>query len=157
MSDLSHLDESGRARMVDVTHKADTHRTATAQGVIVMLPTTLHAIRRNEVGKGDVIAAARIAGIMAAKKTSEIIPLCHPLMLSRVDIELQLDDNLPGVRVEATVECVGKTGVEMEALVATSAALLTIYDMTKAVDRGMVISEIALLVKSGGQSGEWRR
>ena len=143
--------------MVNVSGKADTVRKARARGTIVMLPATLEAIRRDEIGKGDVIAAARLAGIMAAKKTSEIIPLCHPLALSDVSVDIELDDSLPGARVETSAECVGKTGVEMEALVAASAALLTIYDMAKAIDRGMLISEIALLSKSGGRSGDWQR
>jgi cyclic pyranopterin phosphate synthase len=157
MSELSHVGPTGEAHMVDVGGKPDTLRIARARGVISMAPETLDAIRRNEVAKGDVLATARIAGIMAAKKTADIIPLCHQIPLSHVSVEVHLDAAIPGIRVETTAECVGKTGVEMEALVAASTALLTIYDMTKAIDRGMIVTEITLLSKSGGRSGEWHR
>jgi cyclic pyranopterin phosphate synthase len=142
--------------MVDVSHKPDTERVARARGAIKMQHSTLQAIRRNELGKGDVIAVARLAGIMAAKKTSDLIPLCHQIPLTHIGVEAETDDELPGIRVEASARCTGKTGVEMEALVATMAALLTIYDMAKAVDRGMVISDTQLVAKSGGQSGDWQ-
>jgi cyclic pyranopterin phosphate synthase len=155
--ELPHVDSAGKAHMVDVGAKAETHRRATATGSISMKPATLEAIRRNEIAKGDVLAAARIAGIMAAKKTSAIIPLCHPIALSHVHVEIVLDDAIPGIRVETTAECVGKTGVEMEALVAASTALLTVYDMAKSIDRGMIVTGITLLSKSGGRSGEWTR
>jgi cyclic pyranopterin phosphate synthase len=155
MSELSHLDESGRARMVDVSAKPDTARVARARGTIRMQRTTLDAIRRNEIGKGDVVAVARLAGIMAAKKTADLIPLCHPISLSHVGVDIAFDDDLPGMRVETEAHCVGKTGVEMEALVAAMMALLTIYDMTKGIDRQMVISDTTLVAKSGGQSGDW--
>ena len=157
MSKLSHIDETGRARMVDVSEKPDTLRSAGAQGTIQMQSETLDAIRRNEIAKGDVVATARLAGIMAAKKTSELIPLCHPVSLSNVSVDFQFDDELPGVRVTSEAQCVGKTGVEMEALVAVSTALLTVYDMAKAIDRGMLISGVSLVHKGGGRSGEWHR
>jgi cyclic pyranopterin monophosphate synthase len=157
MKDLTHTDAAGRARMVDVSAKADTVRTARAEGSIAMTPETLGAIERNAVAKGDVIATARIAGIMAAKKTSELIPLCHPLSLTDVGIEFDIDHALSGVRASAWASSRGPTGVEMEALTAVTVALLTIYDMAKALDRGMEISGIRLTEKRGGKSGDWKR
>lgn len=156
-SRLSHVAEDGSARMVDVSVKADTVRMARAAGHIRMAATTLHAIRANAVAKGDVLGVARLAGIMAAKRTSDLIPLCHPLALTDVAVTITTDDALPGVRVEAVARTVGKTGVEMEALTAASVALLTIYDMAKAMDRGMVIGELVLLEKTGGRSGPYAR
>ncbi len=154
MSKLTHLDESGAAHMVDVSAKADTVREAVAEGRITMSADALAAIRDGSANKGDVLATARIAGIMAAKKTSELIPLCHPLMLSKVSVDFAFEDD--GVRVTALVRLSGQTGVEMEAMTAVSVALLTIYDMAKALDKGMVISGIRLLSKSGGKSGDWQ-
>ena len=156
MSTLTHLDEKGAAAMVDVSSKAVTDRQAIAEGHITMMPETLDLIRKGNAKKGDVLGAARIAGIMAAKKTHELIPLCHPLLLSKIAVDLDLDDTLPGIRVIATVKLSGQTGVEMEALTAVSVALLTIYDMVKAADRAMVISAIRLIEKSGGKSGTYR-
>lgn len=153
MSPLTHLDEDGAARMVDVSAKAVTARAATAEGRITMLPATLAAIRDGAVAKGDVLAVARIAGIMAAKRTADLIPLCHPLPLSGVEVSLELEEH--GVRITATARTTHTTGVEMEALSAVSVALLTIYDMAKAIDRGMTISGVRLLAKSGGRSGDW--
>jgi cyclic pyranopterin phosphate synthase len=143
--------------MVDVGEKEATQRSAIAEGWIRMQPSTLDAIRQNAIEKGDVLTVARIAGINTAKRTSEWIPLCHPLQIDLVDVSLRLDDNLPGVRVEARVGLTARTGAEMEALVAVSAALLTVYDMCKALERGMEIGTIRLLEKSGGRSGTWRR
>jgi cyclic pyranopterin monophosphate synthase len=157
MDELTHFDEEGRARMVDVGEKGETHRIAVARGEIRMQPSTLRLIVEGRAKKGDVLGVARIAAIMAAKKTSEIIPLCHPLMLTSIEVDFQPNDADSLVEIEARVETRGKTGVEMEALTAVSAAALTIYDMVKAVDRGMVIGEIRLEQKSGGRSGEWRR
>lgn len=157
MSKLTHLDESGTANMVDVGDKTDTVRIATASGCVIMLPQTLELILSGNAAKGDVIGTARLAGIMAAKKTSDLIPLCHPLMLSKVTVEIEPDEDLPGLRVSATVKLTGKTGVEMEALTAVSVTCLTIYDMAKAVDKGMVISNIAVDSKTGGKSGDWQR
>jgi cyclic pyranopterin phosphate synthase len=157
MSKLSHVDADGRARMVDVTTKAETHRVARAAGTIRMKAATLDAIRGNQLAKGDVLGVARLAGVMAAKKTSDLIPLCHPLPLHDVDVELTIDPNLPGVRVEATTQTVARTGIEMEALTAVSVALLTVYDMAKAMDREMVIGDIVLLAKTGGKEGAWSR
>lgn len=153
---MSHVDEQGAARMVDVGDKKETRRTATAEGSIRMRPTTLDAIRGNAVEKGDVLTVAKIAGIAAAKRTAEWIPLCHPLQIDVIDVSLTLDDDLPGVKVEARAGLTGRTGAEMEALVAASAALLTVYDMCKALDRGMEFS-IRLVEKSGGRSGTWQR
>jgi cyclic pyranopterin phosphate synthase len=150
---LSHLDESGRARMVDVGAKDDTARVAIAKGEIVMLPETLALIRAGALKKGDVLTVAQVAGIMAAKKTSELIPLCHPLALTKIDVDLALDDSLPGVQITATAKTVGKTGVEMEALTAVSVAALTIYDMAKAVEKTMKIQNLRLVEKHGGKSG----
>mgnify|MGYP005842407995 CR=1 FL=1 len=154
---LTHLDEQGHARMVDVGDKAVTTRTAVAQGEVVMSPATLAAIRDGNVPKGDVLAAARIAGIMAAKRTPDLIPLCHPLMLSKVTVEFALDEATSRVVITATVRCQGQTGVEMEALTAVSVAALTIYDMAKALEKAMVIGAIRLVEKQGGKSGDWRR
>ncbi|HZV17511.1 MAG TPA: cyclic pyranopterin monophosphate synthase MoaC [Sphingobium sp.] len=153
MSKLSHTDEAGAARMVDVSAKADTARTATATGRITMNEAARTAIADGSVAKGDVFAAARIAGIMAAKRTSEIIPLCHPLPLTGITLDLALDAG--GATATATVRTTGKTGVEMEALTAVSAALLTLYDMLKAVDKHMIISDILVTAKAGGKSGDW--
>ncbi len=153
MSGLTHLDEDGAARMVDVGAKAESARKAVASGRIAMKPDALAAIREGTVPKGDVLAAARIAGIMAAKQTGSLIPLCHPLALDSVSVDCAVEDD--GVRVTATASLTGKTGVEMEAMVAVSVALLTIYDMAKALDKGMVIGEVRLLSKTGGKSGEW--
>jgi cyclic pyranopterin monophosphate synthase len=157
MKDLSHVDAEGRARMVDVGAKADTARTARAEGSITMSAETLAAIERNAVAKGDVIAAARIAGIMAAKKTAELIPLCHPIPLTDAGVDIDVDRSLPGLRIKAWASTQGKTGVEMEALTAVTVALLTVYDMAKALDRGMEISGIRLVEKRGGKSGDWKR
>lgn len=157
MATLSHLDEQGRARMVDVSDKEVTSRIAVARGQIQMRPETLALIRSGKVEKGDVFSVARVAGIMAAKKTSELIPMCHPLAITSVKVELTAADNPARVEIEASVKVNGKTGVEMEALTAVSVAGLTIYDMCKAVDREMVIGEICLLEKSGGKSGTFVR
>ena len=154
---LTHLDERGHAAMVDVGEKAVTSRVAVAQGEVRMQPSTLAAIRDGQVPKGDVLAAARIAGIMAAKRTPELIPLCHTLLLSKVAVDFQIDEARSRVIITATVKCKGQTGVEMEALTAVSVAALTIYDMAKALEKGMVIGEIRLLSKSGGKSGDWQR
>ncbi len=143
--------------MVDVSEKAVTERSARASGVIIMKPDTLAAIQSNSMAKGDVIAVARIAGIMGAKRTAELIPLCHPLTLTDVQVSITPDAALPGLRVEASVRTAGKTGVEMEAITAVSVTLVTVYDMVKAVDRDMVISGICLLEKRGGRSGHWKR
>jgi cyclic pyranopterin phosphate synthase len=155
-SGLTHIAASGEAHMVDVSGKAVTARSATAEGVVRMRQATLDAILSGNAAKGDVIATARIAGIMAAKKTSDLIPLCHPLAISKVTVEIEPDTALPGLRVAATVKVEGKTGVEMEALTAASITCLTIYDMAKAIEKGMVIGDIRLLEKTGGKSGDWR-
>lgn len=157
MSDLTHVGPDGEARMVDVSAKAVTERFARASGVIRMRPETLRAIRENTLAKGDVLAVARVAGILAAKRTAELVPLCHPIPLSDVQIVLSLDDALPGVRVEAVTRTTAQTGVEMEAITAVSLCLVTIYDMAKSVDRAMVISDVVLVEKAGGRSGHWRR
>ena len=154
---LSHIGETGAARMVDVGGKADTEREASAEGCVTMQPETLALILAGNMKKGDVMAVARIAGIMAAKKTHELIPLCHPLMITKVSLDIESDAAIPGLRVTSSVKVSGKTGVEMEALTAVSAACLTIYDMAKAVDRGMTISDIKLMTKLGGKSGAFRR
>ena len=154
MGKLTHLDEQGQARMVDVGGKAETARSATATGRIRMSAEALEAVREGSGPKGDVVAAARIAGIMASKKTAELIPLCHPLALDTVSVDFDLDE--ASIRVAARASLTGRTGVEMEALVAASFALLTIYDMAKALDKGMVIEEVRLLEKTGGKSGDWR-
>ena len=154
MADLTHLDAQGNARMVDVGGKAATQRVAIASGRIRMNAQALTAIRDGDVPKGDVLAAARIAGIMAAKKTAELIPLCHPLALDTVGVDFSFEDE--ALRVSATAALTGKTGVEMEALTAASVALLTIYDMAKALDKGMVIEDLRLIEKRGGKSGDWK-
>jgi cyclic pyranopterin phosphate synthase len=153
MADLTHLGADGAAHMVDVSAKADTAREAVAEGRITMSAEALEAVRAGNIKKGDVLGTARIAGIMAAKKTSELIPLCHPLMLSKIAIAFEFEDH--GIRAEARVRLNGPTGVEMEALTAVSVALLTLYDMAKALDKAMVISNIRLLSKTGGKSGDW--
>ena len=155
MSDLSHVDADGKARMVDVSGKDVTARLARATGSIQMKRETLDAIRANAIAKGDVLGVARVAGIMAAKRTSELIPLCHPIPLSDIRIDLAFDDALPGLRVEATAKTAAQTGVEIEAMVAVSVTLVTVYDMAKAVDKSMVIGEISLAEKLGGRSGHW--
>ncbi|HYU18775.1 MAG TPA: cyclic pyranopterin monophosphate synthase MoaC [Chloroflexota bacterium] len=157
MSELTHLDERGRARMVDVSAKDETVRVATARGRVSMRPATLALIGRGEMSKGDVLGVARVAGIMAAKKTAELIPLCHPLPITSVDVQLESDEAASAVEITATARVVGKTGVEMEALAAVSVAALTVYDMCKAVDKDMVIERIRLVHKVGGRSGEYRR
>jgi cyclic pyranopterin monophosphate synthase len=154
---LTHLREDGEARMVDVSEKTETQRMARASGSIRMQPETLDAIRTNSLKKGDVLAVARVAGVMAAKKTSELIPLCHPVALADVQISIELDPKLPGLRVEATARTFGRTGVEMEAISAVCVTLITVFDMAKGVDRAMVVSDITLLEKSGGKSGHFRR
>lgn len=154
MSKLTHLDDAGTARMVDIGAKSDTQRRAVAGGIIKMSSEALAAIKAGDAPKGDVLGTARIAAIMAAKKTSDLIPLCHPLALDAVDVEFTFEPE--GVRVVATASLTGKTGVEMEAMVAASTALLTIYDMAKALDKGMVIEGVKLLEKTGGKSGHWR-
>ena len=154
MSKLTHLDDRGQARMVDVGGKPETARSATATGRIRMSAEALAAVRGGSGPKGDVLAAARIAGIMAAKKTGELIPLCHPLALDAVTVDFAFEDD--AVRVTATASLTGRTGVEMEALTATSVALLTIYDMAKALEKGMTIEGVRLLAKTGGKSGDWR-
>jgi cyclic pyranopterin monophosphate synthase len=153
---LTHLSSDGRADMVDVGGKAATVRTATASGAVVMARDTLDLILSGNVKKGDVIATARLAGVMAAKKTADLIPLCHPLALLKVSVDIEPDTALPGLRVTAFAKVEAKTGVEMEALTAVSVACLTIYDMAKAADRGMRITDIQLEEKSGGRSGDWR-
>lgn len=157
MTDLTHLDAEGRARMVDVGGKAETERTALAEGSITMSLDALDAIERHALSKGDAIAAARIAGIMAAKRTAELIPLCHPIALTDAGVDLEVERSLPGVRVTAWASTRGRTGVEMEALTAVTVALLTIYDMAKSLDRGMQISDVRLVEKRGGKSGDWKR
>ena len=157
MAQLSHLDEQGRARMVDVSEKAITSRVAVARGTIRMRPKTLALILEEKIEKGDVFSVARVAGIMAAKKTSELIPMCHPLNITSVKIDLTAQNKPARVDIEATVRLSGKTGVEMEAMTAVSVAGLTIYDMCKAVDREMTIGEIRLVEKSGGKSGTFIR
>jgi cyclic pyranopterin phosphate synthase len=153
VSRLSHLDAQGQAHMVDVGDKAETSRIAIAEGCVVMQAETLAIVRSGDAKKGDVLGTARLAGIMAAKRTHELIPLCHPLLISKIAVDLVLDEALPGVRVRAEVKMKGQTGVEMEALTAVSVACLTVYDMVKAVDRAMRIEGIRLLHKSGGKSG----
>lgn len=152
---LTHLDKQGAARMVDVGEKPDTDRVAVAAGAVTMKPVTLALIRDGNIKKGDVLTVARIAGIMAAKRTSELIPLCHPLPLTKIDVELQLDETKSAVQIRATAKTRGKTGVEMEALTAVNVAALTIYDMAKAVDREMKITNVRLLEKRGGVHGDY--
>ena len=157
MSEFTHLDERGRARMVDVSAKGDTVRVAMARGRVLMKLETLRLIQDGGVAKGDVLAIAQVAGVMGAKRTSDIIPLCHPLPITGVDLDFHLDETVPAVEITASARIVGKTGVEMEALTAVSTAALTIYDMCKAVDKDMVIDQIRLVHKTGGKSGEYRR
>lgn len=157
MSGLSHIDARGRARMVDVGAKGETRRYAKAQALVRMSPETLAVIQDETVPKGDVIAAARLAGIMAAKRTPDLIPLCHPLPLSYVGIDITADEGLPGLRIVSEVKLTGRTGAEMEAMVAATVAALTVYDMCKAIDRGVRIDQVCLLEKRGGKSGAWRR
>lgn len=151
---LSHIDENGKARMVDVSEKSVTDRTAIACGEVQMKPETFSLIRDGAIKKGDVLTVAQIAGIQAAKRTHELIPLCHPLPINQVEVDLRLDDHLPGVVITATVKVAGKTGVEMEALTAVSVAALTVYDMAKAVEKTMKIQNIRLVEKHGGRSGD---
>ena len=153
MKKLTHMDESGRPKMVDITEKPDTHRQAVAKGLVRMQPDTLELIKKGSTAKGDVLSVAQLAGIMAAKQTPDLIPLCHPLLIGDVGIEFNIDEKESTVEITTTVESTGKTGVEMEALTATAVAALTIYDMCKAVDRGMRIENIRLIRKSGGKSG----
>jgi cyclic pyranopterin phosphate synthase len=157
VSELSHIDEQGRARMVDVGAKDETERVARAEALVVMAPETLRLIADQAVAKGDVLATARLAGIMAAKRTHELIPLCHQLNLTAVHVDIAADEELPGLRIVTEARLRGRTGVEMEALVAASVASLTVYDMCKAVDRGMEVRAVRLLEKSGGRSGHWQR
>jgi cyclic pyranopterin phosphate synthase len=153
---LSHVDESGKARMVDVGGKPETARSATARGQVRMSKEAFEAVRGNAVAKGDVLTVAQVAGITAAKRTGELIPLCHPLGLDAVDVKVALDPALPGVTVEATARVTGRTGVEMEALTAVAVSCLTVYDMVKAMDRSMVIEQVRLIEKTGGTRGDWR-
>ena len=155
MSELTHFDAQGQAHMVDVSAKLETHRIARATGVIRMQPATLALVRGGTAKKGDVIGVARIAAIQAAKRTSELIPLCHPLPITRVAVDFEIDEAGSSVRCTAQVETLGRTGVEMEALTAVQVGLLTVYDMCKAADRGMVMGEIRVLEKHGGKSGDW--
>ena len=157
MGELTHFDAKGEAHMVDVGAKADTHRIAVAEGTIRMAPETFRLVRSGTAKKGDVIGIARIAAIMASKRTSDLIPLCHPIALTRVTVDFDLDDAASTVTCRARCECRGQTGVEMEALTAVQGGLLTIYDMLKAVDRGMTMTNIGLLEKAGGKSGHWLR
>jgi cyclic pyranopterin phosphate synthase len=154
---LSHLDEASRARMVDVSGKPETERTAVGEGLVRMSRDAFEQVASHAVAKGDVLAVAEVAGVMAAKRTGELIPLCHPLGLDQVTVEARLMPEVPGVQVTATAKVTGRTGVEMEALTAVSVACLTIYDMVKAVDRGMVIEGVRLMSKTGGTRGDWRR
>lgn len=157
MSRLTHVGPEGDARMVDVSTKAVTDRVARAAGSIRMHPETVAAIRHNKLTKGDVLTVAKIAGVLAAKRTAELIPLCHTLPLTDVQVVITSDDSLPGLHCEATVKTTGKTGVEMEALTAVTVSLLTVYDMAKAIDRDMSITDVRLLEKAGGRSGHWKR
>ncbi len=156
MSELTHLNEHGEARMVDVGAKAETEREAVAAGRVRMQPETLRLLREGNLPKGDVLSTARVAGIMAAKRTSELIPMCHTLLLTKVAVNFTFDEAASTVEIQATVKCKGQTGVEMEALTAVSVAALTIYDMAKAVERGMVIDGVRLLEKRGGKTGHWQ-
>lgn len=157
MSGLTHIGAAGEAHMVDVGDKGETQRIAVAEGHVRMEPATLDAILAGNARKGDVLGTARLAGIMAAKKTSDLIPLCHPLLLTKITVEIEPDPALPGLRVFAEVRLKGQTGVEMEALTAVSVACLTIYDMAKALDKAMTIGDVRLVAKSGGKSGDFRR
>lgn len=154
---LSHVDKSGRARMVDVSGKPASERRAVAEGAVRMSRAAFEQVERNALAKGDVLGVAQTAGILAAKRTGELIPLCHPLGLDAIDVRVTPDGELPGVRIQATVGTVGRTGVEMEALTAVSVACLTVYDMVKALDREMVIEGVRLLEKTGGIRGDWKR
>ncbi|EHY30700.1 MAG: cyclic pyranopterin monophosphate synthase MoaC [Sutterella parvirubra] len=157
MGELTHFDDKGEAHMVDVGAKNETHRRATAEGVITMLPATFELVASGTAKKGDVIGIARVAAIMASKRTADLVPLCHPISLTHVSVDFELDRETSSVRCRATCECRGQTGVEMEALTAVQVGLLTVYDMCKAVDRGMVIGNVRLLEKAGGKSGHWVR
>jgi len=157
MAELTHLDAAGGARMVDVGAKAATTRSATAEGTIRMSPEAFRLVADGAVAKGDVLSVSQLAGTMAAKRTAELIPLCHPLGLDHIEVRAVLDDAVPGVRVRATVRTNGRTGVEMEALTAVSVALLTVYDMVKSADREMEVGPVRLLEKTGGSRGDWRR
>ncbi len=157
MAELTHFDERGQARMVDVGEKPETHRVAVARGRVRVQPATLQLVREGRAAKGDVLGVARVAGIMAAKRSGELIPLCHPLPLTKVELDLVVNEAESCIDIEARVETVSRTGVEMEALTAVAVTGLTIYDMLKAVDRGMTIDAIRLVYKTGGRSGEWRR
>jgi cyclic pyranopterin monophosphate synthase len=154
---LSHVGPDGEARMVDVSAKPVSARSARAAGFIRMAAGTLDAVEAHSLKKGDVVAVARVAGIMAAKRTAELVPLCHPLPLDDVQVSLTIDRSLPGIRAEATARTTGRTGVEMEAIVAVSIALVTVYDMAKAIDRSMTIGDVMLMEKTGGQRGDWTR
>jgi cyclic pyranopterin monophosphate synthase len=153
---LSHIDDVGRARMVDVTSKDETVRVAVAKGRITMQPETLRLLLRGEIAKGNVLTTAQVAGVQAAKRTSELIPMCHPLLLTGIDVDLEPDEAGSAVEITATVRTTGKTGVEMEALTAVSIAGLTVYDMCKAVDKGMRVEAVRLISKTGGKSGDWQ-
>ncbi|MCL5109610.1 MAG: cyclic pyranopterin monophosphate synthase MoaC [Chloroflexi bacterium] len=155
--ELTHFDEAGRARMVDVSEKAETAREAVARGRVRMQPETLARIKDGRIAKGDVLAVAQVAGIMAAKRTWELVPMCHPLLLTGMGLSFSLDEEHNTVEIEATVKSAGKTGVEMEALTAVAVAALTVYDMCKAIDRGMTVSDVRLVRKSGGKSGTFER
>jgi cyclic pyranopterin monophosphate synthase len=154
---LTHLDELGRARMVDVSAKPESERTAVAEGAVRMSAAAFEAVARQTVAKGDVLGVAEVAGTMAAKRTGELIPLCHPIALDLVQVEARLEPELPGVRITALARATGRTGVEMEALTAVAVACLTVYDMAKAIDRGMRIEQVELISKTGGTRGDWRR
>ncbi len=154
--ELTHIDEEGRAQMVDVGEKPDTERVAVARGQVQMHPETLRLISEGGMPKGDVLAVAQVAGIMAAKRTADLIPLCHPLLLTKIDVAFRIEEETSSIQITSTVRNQGKTGVEMEALTAVSVAALTIYDMAKAVEKTMTIDNIRLVVKSGGKSGEWK-
>jgi cyclic pyranopterin phosphate synthase len=155
MSELSHVDQAGRARMVDVSNKSATVRVATAHGTLTCLPETLEQVRAGTVPKGAVVATAELAGVMAAKRTAELIPLCHPLPLTGIEVQIEIDDHLPGFRIRSKVRTRAETGVEMEALTAVSVAGLTLFDMLKAVDRTMSIGGVEVTSKTGGKSGDW--
>ncbi|MCM8744962.1 cyclic pyranopterin monophosphate synthase MoaC [Thermomicrobium sp. CFH 73360] len=157
MTELTHFDERGQARMVDVSAKPETQRVAVARGRVQVQPGTLRVVREGRAAKGDVLGVARVAGIMAAKRTADLIPLCHPIPLTKVELDLQPNEAESCIEIEARVETVGRTGVEMEALTAVAVAALTVYDMLKAIDRGITIDAIGLVLKAGGRSGEWRR
>ena len=157
MTGLSHVDAAGQARMVDISGKAVSTRMARAQGNIRMRPETLALIRENKIVKGDVLTVAKVAGIMGAKRTADLVPLCHPIALSDIELRLWLDESLPGVWVEATARTTGQTGVELEAIVGVSVSLVTLYDMAKGVDKGMEIGQISLIEKRGGKNGDWVR